>query len=103
MTALVIEPEYLEIVGEILNRDLPAGCRTYVFGSRATGVRVRATSDLDLAIDGPEPLSISTLGRLRDSFDEARIPWKVDIVDMNGLSDSFRRIVDRDKVPLQPL
>ena len=41
----------LAIVHEILGRFLPRGFRAYVFGSRATGAGLRATSDLDLAID----------------------------------------------------
>ncbi len=98
--ALAIDPDHMVIVQDILARCLPPGYRTYVFGSRATGIRLKSWSDLDLAIEGPRPLSFSVLGELHDSFDEARVPWKVDVIDLNSVSPNFRRIVDAHKVPL---
>lgn len=100
MTAVAIQPGELAIVREIVDRCLPAGASTYVFGSRATGVRLKPWSDLDLAIDAGEPLDWRVLGRLNDEFDIALLDWKVDVVDLNAVSPEFRRIVDAQKVPL---
>ena len=97
---LALKPEELAIVKAILEQHLPEGFRVFVFGSRATGIRLKLWSDLDLAIDGPGPLSFSVLGRLNESFDEALVPWKVDVIDLNCVSPNFRRIVDAQKVPL---
>lgn len=70
------------------------------FGSRATGERLKPWSDLDLAVEGPGPLEWGVLPTLEQAFDEALVPWKVDIVDLNAVSPEFREIVDRQKVPL---
>ncbi|MEO7248126.1 MAG: nucleotidyltransferase domain-containing protein [Novosphingobium sp.] len=95
---LHMAPEELAIVRGILSRILPPGYRTYAFGSRATGVRLKPWSDLDLVIEGPAPLTFALSGQLREAFDESLLPWKVDIVDRATVSESFGRIVDADRV-----
>jgi type I restriction enzyme S subunit len=37
-------------------------------------------------------------GDLADAFDESDLPYKVDIVDMQTVSESFKKIVERDRV-----
>ena len=71
----------------------------FVFGSRANGGRVKPWSDLDLALEGNDPLSWSILAHLADEFDESDLPWKVDLVDCAAISPEFRRIVDATKLP----
>lgn len=90
----------LAIVRDILDRCLPPGFAAYAFGSRATGRRLKPWSDLDLAIEGPAKLERHILGRLADEFDEALLDWKVDVLDLNDIGPEFRRIVDRQKLPL---
>lgn len=100
LDAVRITEAELGIVREILDRCLPEGFSTYVFGSRATGKQLKPWSDLDLAIEGPEKLDWRILGRLTDEFDEALLDWKVDVIDLNAVSPQFRRIVDAHKVAL---
>ncbi len=100
LSGLHVTRRELAIVHSILARCLPAGFRTYAFGSRASGSRLKPWSDLDLAIEGPERLPRSVEGALRDEFDEALLDWKVEIIDLNGVSPEFREIVDAQKVPL---
>jgi predicted nucleotidyltransferase len=90
----------LAVVREILGRFLPRGYRAYVFGSRATGAGLKATSDLDLAIEGPKPLSLEQGAQLRFAFDESPLPMKVDIVDCAAIGADFARIVERTRMPL---
>jgi predicted nucleotidyltransferase len=97
---VAIEPDELAIVREIVDRLVPAQHRVYVFGSRATGIRLKPWSDLDLAIEGPKKVDWSVIGRLDDAFDQALLDWKVDVIDLNAVSPEFRRIVDAHKVPL---
>ncbi len=100
MAGLAISTEELAIVRAILKQWLPPGYRTFVFGSRATGVRLKPWSDLDLVIEGPAPLSFEVTGLLREAFDESLLPWKVDVVDRCSVSEEFGRIVDVAKVAL---
>ena len=97
---LSISDEHLLIVRQVLAQHLPEGCRVFAFGSRATGIRLKPWSDLDLSIEGPQPLSFSVTGPLRDAFDESLLPWKVDLVDRASVSEEFGRIIDEHKVAL---
>lgn len=90
----------LEIVREIVGRLLPSDYKIFVFGSRATGIRLKPWSDIDLAIEGPEPLTLRQEGKLRSAFDESLLPMKVDIVDCASISGEFARIVKETRVPL---
>lgn len=90
----------LQIVREVLSRCLPPGYRAYAFGSRATGMRLKPWSDLDLSIEGPARLSFEIEGLLRHAFDESLLAFKVDLVDRQAVSEEFGRIVDASKVPL---
>ena len=88
------------IVIEILHAHSPAETHVHVFGSRATG-QFKPWSDLDLAIEAPAPLSLSTLASLAEAFDESSLPWKVDLVDRHMVSEEFGRLIDLAKIPLE--
>jgi amidophosphoribosyltransferase len=83
------------IVQKILHRLLPETAKIRVFGSRATG-KARAASDLDLAVDAGRALTLHEIGRLTEAFDEAPLPYKVDVVDLQTISSEFRKLVERD-------
>jgi uncharacterized protein len=89
----------LKTVRAILRRHLPSRFKVYAFGSRAGG-RVKPWSDLDLSIEGNEPVPLATLGALADDFDESDLIWKVDLVDRSTVSEAFGEIIDAAKVPL---
>lgn len=93
---LFVEPTEFGIVCEILKRCLPTGSRTFAFGSRATGVRLKPWSDLDLAIASPSPLTLNQIGALEEEFDESLLPWKVDVLDLSAISETFRQIIEPD-------
>ncbi len=94
-----IRPEHLEIVQRILRERLPAGVNVWVFGSRVSWT-TKDSSDLDLALEGESKLSLRVLGALKDAFEVSAIPYMIDIVDLHRIGDSFRRIVESQKVPL---
>ncbi len=96
IASLEIAPDELRIVKEILGRCLPPGTRVFAFGSRATGVRLKPWSDLDLAVQTIAPLDPGTLAALADEFDEAPIDWKVDVLDLATVNADFRRIIEPD-------
>ena len=100
MTSLVdIRPDQLEIVQEILLKNLPAGVKVWVFGSRANWT-TKDSSDLDLALEGESKLSHKMLIALKDAFEDSAFPYAVDVVDLNRIGDSFRKIVESQKVLL---
>lgn len=94
----VSEGEWL-IIRAILRAHVP-DCTVWAFGSRATG-RAKQYSDLDLAISGNKPLGIDSAAQLAEAFAESDLPYKVDIVDWTRTSESFRKVIERDRVVVQ--
>ncbi|MBL8698109.1 MAG: nucleotidyltransferase domain-containing protein [Alphaproteobacteria bacterium] len=84
----------LAIVREILERLLP-GRDVVAFGSRARGGH-KPMSDLDLAVLGDSPMSLSERATVEEAFSESDLPMKVDLVDWATADASFRRLVERD-------
>jgi len=95
---LDLTPEHLSIVRGLLNEYLP-GCHALAFGSRVKGT-ARRFSDLDLAVDTGNAIPWSTLGQLKEAFSESDLPMKVDVLDLNAISDTFKAVVLRDGEPL---
>jgi predicted nucleotidyltransferase len=96
---LALSDQELKTVRAILRRHLDPQFKVYVFGSRAGG-RVKPWSDLDLSIEGEEPVPLATLAALADDFDESELIWKVDLVDRATVSEAFGKIIDAHKVAL---
>jgi len=91
-----ISPANWQIVHDILQRHVPDR-EVWAFGSRAKWT-AKEYSDLDLAIIGDEPLSLSVLAELKDSFRESDLPFKVDVIDLATTKPSFRRAIESGKV-----
>ncbi|NJB77818.1 restriction endonuclease subunit S [Xanthomonas arboricola] len=91
-----IRPDHWQIVRDILRKHVPQ-YEVWAFGSRAKWL-AKQYSDLDLAIITDQPLSLSISAALADEFSESDLPWKVDIVDWATTGESFRKIIERDKV-----
>ena len=88
MTNVQLSSQQLETVKDILQQVLP-GCRCMVFGSRVKG-NAKKYSELDLAIDIGESISLHQLATLNDFFDESELPFTVDVVDWYRIDDDFR-------------
>jgi len=95
-----IRPDLWLIVRDILNRHV-ARYEVWAFGSRVSG-KAKPQSDLDLAIISDTPLPLTISARLVDDFSESDLPWRVDVVDWATTQPAFRKIIERDKVVLQP-
>lgn len=94
-----ISPENWRIVRDILQRHLPDR-EVWAFGSRAKWT-AKEYSDLDIAVIGDEPLSIGVMAKLNEAFQESALPFKVDVVDLAGITPSFRKVIEAGKVLVQ--
>lgn len=92
-----ISPEQLAIVQGILKAHLPKGTLAWAFGSRVAWT-AKPFSDLDIALEGAEPLPADVLIDLEEAFEASDLPWKVDVIDLNAVSSEFRAIVERQRV-----
>jgi predicted nucleotidyltransferase len=96
---IALTPFEIAEVRAVLAAHLPAGISVGVFGSRAGG-QPKPWSDLDLVLEGDSPLPLALLARLAEAFDEAKLAWKVDLVDRRAVSEAFGRIIDASRVDL---
>ena len=95
-----ISPAEWDIVSTLLHRHVP-GFAVWAFGSRAKWT-AKPYSDLDLAIVTDRPLDLSLSAALADDFSESDLPFKVDVIDWASTSEAFRKIIERDRVVVQP-
>jgi len=94
--ALAVSDKELKVVRDILTSIVPeAGY--LAFGSRL-GQCYHRYSDLDIAIRGDGPLSLSQLSALEEAFAESDLPFRVDIVDLHRASPEFRQLVESHHV-----
>jgi len=91
---IAVSEDSLKKIKDILNRTVP-NCEVRAFGSRVKGTN-REYSDLDLAILGPKKLGISLLGDVEEAFMASTIPFRVDVLDYNAVSEKFQKIIDAE-------
>lgn len=94
-----LQPDHWRIVRDALRRHVPTR-KVLAFGSRVTRT-ARKFSDLDLAVMGDKPMSLSTLAALDETLCESDLPFKVDIVDWALTDKTFRRIIRQHGVAIQ--
>ncbi len=91
--------KHWNIVRNILQKHVPE-YEIWAFGSRAKGT-AKLYSDLDLAIISNQALNLAVSAALENDFTESDLPWKVDVVDWATTSETFRKIIEREKVVIQ--
>ena len=93
-----LSEEHLETVKRILKDHVP-DCEVRVFGSRVTG-NAKPYSDLDLAVVGEARLDFDTVRLLEEAFETSALPFRVDVLDWNSISESFRRVIEKKYIVL---
>ncbi len=83
----------LKIVQDILKKYVP-DCEVRVFGSRYKWT-AKDYSDLDLAIVGNGSLDKKLFYDMKDAFEESDLPFRVDLLDWNGISREFQEVIER--------
>lgn len=76
------------IVGRRLD---PARYRVFFFGSRVAGGGSER-SDIDVGIEGPEPIPFETMAQIRDEIEEIPTLYTIEVVDFKRVSDAFRTV-----------
>lgn len=91
-----ITPRDWAEVRRILHEQVP-GIEVWAFGSRAKRT-AKPYSDLDLALITRDPLTLQQLAAITDAFATSDLPMRVDLVDWASTSETFRSLIERDKV-----
>lgn len=92
-----LEPKYIEFIKSTINQELK-NYKLYIFGSRAKN-KAKQYSDIDIAIDSAE-LTDKIKSKLEFLFENSTIPYEIDIVDLNNITQSFKELIEDDLVEL---
>lgn len=71
----------------------------FAFGSRARGDH-KKYSDLDICLKGTSKVDPSIISNIKNNFQESTLPYTVDIVDWNDISEKFQNNIRSDLVNL---
>jgi len=69
--------------------------RLFLFGSRAEGTH-RKFSDYDIGVLGPKKVPARALALMSADLDDSDIPYRVDVIDFQSISESFRRVAMKE-------
>jgi len=84
--------EHLELLKRILREKAPE-CRARIFGSRVNG-NSKKYSDIDIALSGDHKIDWRKMEEIKLAFSESHLPFLVDVVDWNDVSETFREKVN---------
>ena len=92
-----LEPEYIDFIKQTV-----ASCmqdfKLYIFGSRAKN-KAQKYSDIDIAINSKE-LTSSVKSKLEFLFENSLLPYEVDIIDLNSITENFKNLIKDDLIEL---
>jgi len=89
-----LKPEYLTTLRDILGK-FPY--KFYIYGSRVRGDSWKH-SDIDLCYR--EAIPAKQLGEIKELLEESNLPYHVDLIDLNQVSDEFMKIVEAHMQPI---
>lgn len=86
-----LAPKEKAFVIKMIQTHLPRA-KIIAFGSRIRG-DAKKYSDLDIAIDNSQTLTLRERDILGEVFAESDLPYKVDLVDLNQVDDDFAALI----------
>ena len=86
-----LRPRHEEIVRRILKKHVP-NATVWVFGSRVKQT-ANDSSDLDLVIVSQSKIPLQVMNLLKFDFEESDLPFKVDVLDWQNISDDFKKVI----------
>ena len=89
---IAVSPWEMEIILGIVKRHVPE-CDVLAFGSRYKWSN-GDSADLDLAVVGDGKIGFSAIVSMKYDFMESDLPFRVDVLDYNAVSESFRKTID---------
>lgn len=77
----------------------PEDCRVFVFGSQASG-RAKKFSDFDIGLKSSKTIPWWKLAAIDEAFEESDLPYTVDVVDFNLVSEKFKKVAEKNLIYL---
>lgn len=92
--------QYRKKVSQLIREHLPdTQYHVFVFGSRAAG-RAKDFSDIDIGIEGPQPVDKEILYKVKIALAESDLPFFVDVVDFSTAEKKFTEIAKQQRETL---
>jgi predicted nucleotidyltransferase len=73
--------------------------KLYAFGSRVDG-SAKKSSDLDVVIKSKKEISLTNIADIKELLKASRLPYSVDIMYWDTLSDGFKNAIKDDLVEI---
>ncbi|MDP3989341.1 MAG: nucleotidyltransferase domain-containing protein [bacterium] len=73
--------------------------RVFFFGSRVSGNNT-VRSDIDIGIEGPEPIPLKAKSEIEDAIEDLSILYKIEIVDFTRVSEKFKEVALQHTEPI---
>lgn len=87
----VDQEQFKQAIKAIVSRHLDLSkYKLFIFGSRVRG-EGNERSDIDIGIEGPEPLPIKAKFDIIDEIEALPYLYKMDVVDFAKVSDEFKQ------------
>ncbi len=93
-----VNKEEMEIIQKIISKYKPK-IHFFCYGSRVKG-NFSETSDLDVLIQTEKKDSIGIIYELNEKFDNSKLPFIVNIIDMNKLDEKFLNAIKKDFIEI---
>ena len=91
-----LKEELLAIIGKHLDLRIH---RVFFFGSRVQG-KGTDRSDIDVGIEGPEPVPAAQWAAIQDEVEDIPTLYKVDLVDFGRVAPQFREVAFQHIEPI---
>lgn len=92
-----LDEKYINFLKKIISCYLD-DYKLYMFGSRVNG-NARKYSDIDIAIKS-DKLTSSIKSKIELDFENSTLPYEVDVVDLNTISDDFKNLIKNTLVEI---
>ncbi len=92
-----LDEKYINFLKQIISSYLD-DYKLYMFGSRVNG-NARKYSDIDIAIKSNK-LTSSIKSQIELDFENSTLPYEVDVVDLNTISDDFKNLIKNTLVEI---
>ena len=92
-----LDEKYITFIKETIIKYLP-DCSIYLFDSRTKGCE-KKYSDIDIALNCNN-LNENIMLKIKNEFENSTLPYEVDIVDLNNISEVFKGHIINDLVKI---
>lgn len=92
----MIDERSKKIIIAVISAIIPEA-KIILFGSRARG-DFGARSDIDIAIDAGKPVDILLIGEVKEMLSASNISLKIDLVDLNQVSNDLANNIKREGI-----